>query len=136
MDSNFGGIGGVQLVQLCLSLSSTWPARCRTGRFFFFFFPPLSSALHVIVFGLILQQVMTHRVPSLYAGGLPYTATQEDVEAVFREFGPTRIEVKRGFAFVQMATQEGNDAAMSKRLECLGRRVTLEVTSLGFCVCC
>jgi len=57
----------------------------------------------------------------IYVGNLSYTATQEDVEAVFAEYGTVkRVQLpvdretgrKRGFGFVEMATDAEEDAAI------------------------
>ncbi|MBE9101558.1 RNA recognition motif domain-containing protein [Vacuolonema iberomarrocanum] len=57
----------------------------------------------------------------IYVGNLAYTATQEEVEAVFAEYGTVkRVQLpvdretgrKRGFGFVEMETEEEEDAAI------------------------
>lgn len=57
----------------------------------------------------------------IYVGNLSYTATQEDVEAVFAEYGTVkRVQLpvdretgrKRGFGFVEMSTDAEEDAAI------------------------
>ncbi len=59
---------------------------------------------------------------SIYVGNLSYTATQEDLEAVFAEYGvvkqvylPVDRETgrKRGFGFVEMSTDAEEDAAIA-----------------------
>lgn len=58
---------------------------------------------------------------SIYVGNLAYTATQEDLEQVFAEYGtvkrvtlPTDRETgrPRGFAFVEMAEDAQENAAI------------------------
>lgn len=57
----------------------------------------------------------------IYVGNLAYAATQEEVEAVFAEYGTVkRVQLpvdretgrKRGFGFVEMETEEEEDAAI------------------------
>jgi len=57
----------------------------------------------------------------IYVGNLSYTATQEDVEAVFAEYGTVkRVQLpvdretgrKRGFGFVEMSSDAEEDAAI------------------------
>lgn len=59
---------------------------------------------------------------SIYVGNLSYSVTQEDLEAVFAEYGtvkrvqlPTDRETGRlrGFGFVEMGTEAEEDAAIS-----------------------
>ncbi|BCX11447.1 MAG: RNA-binding protein [Thermosynechococcus sp.] len=59
---------------------------------------------------------------SIYVGNLSYTATQEDLEAVFAEYGsvkqvylPVDRETgrKRGFGFVEMSSDAEEDAAIA-----------------------
>ncbi|MDJ0796668.1 MAG: RNA-binding protein [Calothrix sp. MO_167.B12] len=59
---------------------------------------------------------------SIYVGNISYQVTQEDLNQVFSEYGNvTRIQLpldretgrKRGFAFVEMATEEEETAAIS-----------------------
>lgn len=59
---------------------------------------------------------------SIYVGNLSYTATQEDLEAVFAEYGsvkqvylPVDRETgrKRGFGFVEMSTDAEEEAAIA-----------------------
>ncbi|MDG2992204.1 RNA-binding protein [Candidatus Synechococcus calcipolaris G9] len=59
---------------------------------------------------------------SIYVGNLSYTATQEDLEAVFAEYGGVKqvyLPVdrdtgrKRGFGFVEMSTDAEEDAAIA-----------------------
>ena len=59
---------------------------------------------------------------SIYIGNLSYEATEEDVSTVFAEYGtvkrvqlPTDRETgrRRGFGFVEMATREEAQAAMT-----------------------
>jgi RNA recognition motif-containing protein len=58
---------------------------------------------------------------SIYVGNLPFTASQEDVSSIFADYGtvkrvqlPTDRETGRvrGFAFVEMATEEEETAAI------------------------
>lgn len=62
------------------------------------------------------------QIMSIYVGNLSYTATQEDLEAVFAEYGsvkqvylPVDRETgrKRGFGFVEMSTDAEEDAAIA-----------------------
>ena len=57
----------------------------------------------------------------LYVGNLSYNVTENDLQDLFAQHGPvTEVNLMmdrmtgrpRGFAFVTMATQEGNDAAI------------------------
>jgi RNA recognition motif-containing protein len=58
---------------------------------------------------------------SIYVGNLSYTATQEDIEQVFAEYGTVkRVTIPmdretgrpRGFAFVEMSEDAQEDAAI------------------------
>lgn len=71
---------------------------------------------------------------SIYVGNLSYTATQEDLEAVFAEYGvvkqvylPVDRETgrKRGFAFVEMSTEAEENAAIAdlNGAEWMGRQL-------------
>jgi len=57
----------------------------------------------------------------IYVGNLPWSTTSSDLEAMFREYGDVvTAEIvmdrssgrSRGFAFVEMATDSGGDAAI------------------------
>lgn len=58
----------------------------------------------------------------LYVGNLPFSATEQEIRALFEEGGRTVREVKlvtdretgrpRGFGFVEMGSQEDADAAI------------------------
>jgi len=57
----------------------------------------------------------------IYVGNLAYTASQEDVAAIFAEYGTVkRVQLpvdretgrKRGFGFVEMSTDAEEDAAI------------------------
>ena len=59
---------------------------------------------------------------SIYVGNLSYDVTKEDLDAVFAEYGSvTRVHMPsdretgrpRGFAFVEMSTEEEESAAIS-----------------------
>ncbi|GAB4544779.1 MAG: RNA-binding protein [Pleurocapsa sp.] len=59
---------------------------------------------------------------SIYVGNLNYEITQEDINEVFAEYGTvTRVHLptdretgrKRGFGFVEMASEEEEDAAIA-----------------------
>jgi RNA recognition motif-containing protein len=71
---------------------------------------------------------------SIYVGNLSYTATQEDLEAVFAEYGSVKqvyLPVdrdtgrKRGFGFVEMSTDAEEDAAIAELdgAEWMGRQL-------------
>jgi RNA recognition motif-containing protein len=71
---------------------------------------------------------------SIYVGNLSHDATQEDIAAVFAEYGkvkrvnlPTDRETGqlRGFAFVEMATEAEEAAAIEAldRAEWMGREL-------------
>jgi cold-inducible RNA-binding protein len=58
----------------------------------------------------------------VYVGGLPYSATEAEVEALFAEYGTVESArvitdkytgQSRGFGFVEMATQEEAQAAIN-----------------------
>lgn len=58
----------------------------------------------------------------LYVGNLPYTTTEEDLKPLFEQAGPVKSVAlikdretgrSKGFAFVEMETQEGMDKAIS-----------------------
>lgn len=72
----------------------------------------------------------------LYVGNLPYETNESDLEALFAEAGPVEsVNVirdretgrARGFAFVEMATDEGAQQAVSSLNERSfgGRRLTV-----------
>jgi cold-inducible RNA-binding protein len=72
----------------------------------------------------------------LYVGNLPYETNEADLQALFTEAGPVEsVNVirdretgrARGFAFVEMATDEGAQAAVSTLNERNfgGRRLTV-----------
>jgi RNA recognition motif-containing protein len=71
---------------------------------------------------------------TIYVGNLSFQATEEDLREVFAEYGevsrislPTDRETgrKRGFAFVEMASEAQEDAAISELdgAEWLGREI-------------
>jgi len=71
---------------------------------------------------------------SIYVGNLAYTATQEDINEVFTEYGTVkRVQIPtdretgrpRGFAFVEMGTDEEETAAIEALdgAEWMGREI-------------
>jgi RNA recognition motif-containing protein len=72
----------------------------------------------------------------LYVGNLPFQATEDELQALFAEAGPVEsVQVMRdmatgrarGFAFVEMATEEAAQAAISQlnESEMGGRSLTV-----------
>lgn len=72
----------------------------------------------------------------LFVGGLPFSTTQEELEAAFAEFGTVESAVvitdhetgrSKGFGFVEMATPEEGQAAVNglNGKEIGGRTVTV-----------
>jgi len=58
---------------------------------------------------------------NIYVGNLPYASTEDDVRALFEQFGPvTSVKIimdkftgkSKGFGFVEMANQEDSDTAI------------------------
>ena len=77
-------------------------------------FSPKSKSLHLSDFGHNLSM-------SIYVGNLSYDVTQEDLNAVFAEYGSVkRVQLPsdretgrlRGFAFVEMGTETEEAAAI------------------------
>lgn len=78
---------------------------------------------------LVLEHIVT-----IYIGNLSFQATEEDLREVFAEYGKvSRVSLpidretgkKRGFAFVEMETDEAEDAAIAdlNGAEWLGREL-------------
>ena len=62
----------------------------------------------------------------LYVGNLPFSVSEQDLEEIFAQVGTVESSNivtdrdtgrSRGFAFVEMETQEAADAAFQKQLE-------------------
>ncbi len=58
---------------------------------------------------------------NIYVGNVPYTATEEDLEGLFREYGPVATATiirdrydgrSKGFGFVEMENQEDGQRAI------------------------
>jgi RNA recognition motif-containing protein len=73
--------------------------------------------------GAALEERISELGKKLYVGNLSYETTETDLHALFAEFGPiasvTLIKDRetgssKGFAFVEMETQEGADQARQK----------------------
>ncbi|MGP1384103.1 MAG: RNA recognition motif domain-containing protein [Thainema sp.] len=71
---------------------------------------------------------------TIYVGNLSFSATEEDLMEVFTEYGTVRrislpvdreTGKKRGFAFIEMESEENEDAAISELdgAEWLGREL-------------
>ncbi len=74
------------------------------------------------------------RIVTIYVGNLSFTATEEDLMEVFNEYGSVRrislpidreTGKKRGFAFIEMESEDQEDAAISELdgAEWLGREL-------------
>ena len=74
------------------------------------------------------------RIVTIYVGNLSFSATEEDLMEVFTEYGTVRrislpvdreTGKKRGFAFIEMESEENEDAAISELdgAEWLGREL-------------
>ena len=49
---------------------------------------------------------------SLFCGNIPHSATPRDVEVQFGKFGRCRVDLKRGFAFIDYEDDRDADDAM------------------------
>ncbi len=74
------------------------------------------------------------RIVTIYIGNLSFSATEEDLMEVFTEYGSVRrislpvdreTGKKRGFAFIEMESEDQEDAAISELdgAEWLGREL-------------
>lgn len=74
------------------------------------------------------------RIVTIYVGNLSFSATEDDLMEVFTEYGTVRrislpvdreTGKKRGFAFIEMESEENEDAAISELdgAEWLGREL-------------
>lgn len=73
----------------------------------------------------------------LFVGGLPYATTEDELRSIFEEYGEVESAVvitdrmtgrSKGFGFVEMATEEGAQSAISALngdSEKTGRRLTV-----------
>ena len=81
-----------------------------------------------------LRSICLERIVTIYVGNLSFQATEEDLKEVFAEYGEVRrvslpsdreTGRKRGFAFIEMASEANEDKAISELdgAEWLGREL-------------
>ena len=75
------------------------------------------------MFNFMFKRKKKNTTVNIFVGNLAYSATEEDLRQVFKKYGPvTSVRIirdkftgkPRGFGFVEMGTNEGGNAAISK----------------------